>query len=65
MLQRLQVTMSLDRPRDEVFGFFADAGNLAFLTPPELDFEILTPLPVAMHQGPQILSSVRHRLPSA
>jgi ligand-binding SRPBCC domain-containing protein len=60
MLQRLQVTMSLDRPRDEVFGFFADAGNLAFLTPPELNFEILTPLPVAMHQG--TLISYRLRL---
>ncbi len=38
-------------PLDEVFEFFADAGNLETLTPPALQFHILTPRPIAMHVG--------------
>jgi hypothetical protein len=41
----------LPRPRDEVFPFFAEARNLEAITPPWLNFEVLTPGPVAMRAG--------------
>ena len=41
----------LPHPRERVFPFFADAGNLARITPAEMGFEILSPRPVAMQAG--------------
>lgn len=40
--------------RDDLFHFFADAGNLSAITPEFLQFRILTPLPLEMTAGAQI-----------
>lgn len=42
------------RPLDEVFEFFADAENLAAITPAELGFQITSPTPIAMAPGATI-----------
>ncbi|QDU31279.1 Polyketide cyclase / dehydrase and lipid transport [Anatilimnocola aggregata] len=48
VLERAQL---IPRSRDEVFAFFADAGNLQMITPPWLHFRILTQLPLEMRTG--------------
>ena len=44
-------SLTIDRPRDEVFAFFSNAENLERITPPELGFHIVTPRPIDIKKG--------------
>jgi hypothetical protein len=55
----LQTELWLPRPRTEVFPFFSDARNLEAITPPWLQFEVLTPPPIEMQAGTLIDYRIR------
>ena len=48
---RLRSKLWVPHAPEQVFPFFADAGNLERLTPPWLSFQIHTPLPIQMQVG--------------
>ena len=50
-VEQLHRETIVPRGLDETFAFFSDAANLERLTPPWLNFKILTPPPIPMHEG--------------
>jgi ligand-binding SRPBCC domain-containing protein len=47
----LEKTTQINKPLSEVFEFFSKAENLNKITPSEVYFKILTPLPIPMAKG--------------
>jgi ligand-binding SRPBCC domain-containing protein len=61
---QLKTEIWLPRPREEVFGFFAEPANLERLTPAWLRFEIITKLTGAIEKGFQLNYQLRiHGVP--
>lgn len=61
---RLKASMQVQCPIERVFEFFSDAANLEAITPPWLNFQILTPMPLEMSQGALLDYKIRlHYVP--
>lgn len=63
---RLSTSVEVPRSLEETFLFFAEAKNLDSITPPWLQFRIVTPTPIVIREGTLIDYSLRlHRFPMA
>ena len=64
MMHVFEAELWLPAPREKVFPFFATARNLEALTPPWLNFRVLTPGEIEMRVGAIIDYQLRiHGLP--
>ena len=59
----LEQTQTTTAGLEAVFAFFSQPENLARITPPSMGFQVLTPSPIAMHQGAIIDYVVKVGLP--
>ena len=57
----LTADLVIPAPLSDVFGFFSRPENLGLITPPWLEFRVLTPSPVPMHEGAIIDYRIRMR----
>ena len=61
---QLSAEMFVALPRKQVFEFFADARELGRITPPTLQFKILTPMPLEMSAGTLLNYRIKlHHIP--
>jgi len=58
-VREFSTELGLPLPPEELFPFFADAGNLDVLTPPWLHFHIVRPPPIELRAGPLIAYELR------
>ena len=58
-LHRYETRQLLPIAPAEAWEFFSDPRNLGAITPPELAFEVASPLPERMHPGLIIVHRVR------
>ncbi len=60
-IHTLDTELLVPQTREDLFPFFCDASNLERITPPELNFRILTPRPIGMEEGALIEYRLRLR----
>ena len=51
MIYTIDTEVWVPRPLNEVFAFFSDAFNLEALTPPRVNFHVMTPGPIDLKSG--------------
>ncbi|MDB4125794.1 SRPBCC family protein [Candidatus Marinimicrobia bacterium] len=48
---KIEYNQFIDLPIEDVFNFFSKPENLSLITPPRMNFEIMTPQPLEMKEG--------------
>ena len=59
MIHVLQTIQIIQSSIERAWDFFSDPRNLSKITPPELDFTVISPLPERVHAGMMIEYRVR------
>jgi ligand-binding SRPBCC domain-containing protein len=58
-LHVLERELRLPIPVSQAWDFFSDAGNLAKITPPDMGFQVTSPLPERMYAGMIVTYTIR------